>query len=63
MSHQHPSPFFPLLKWVISSFKLLSLTHAWLVYGFCSLFSVADPAEESGGPGPTLSLDRNEALI
>ena len=62
MSHQHPSPFFPFLKWAISSFKLLSLTHAWLVYEFCSLFSVADSAEESGGPGPTLFLDRNEAL-
>ena len=38
-----------------------NLTHAWLVYEFCSLFSVADPAEESGGPGPTWFLDRNEA--
>ena len=25
MSHQHPSSFFPSLKWAISSFKLLSL--------------------------------------
>ena len=57
-----PQSLFPTLK--MGNFQLqIAFPNTCLVYGFCSLFSVADPAEESGGPGPTLSLDRNEALI